>query len=170
MLYIFVLKFFFVEADRQQKFINAEISSTCTCQRHSRSSSDIEEYERACRTRGYHKYKVLTVVLTFVHYSHLHHLACRAIASLSTIAISITLFAGRLLALADMLATILWDPETTLWLEVSLMISQMGPAVNQVKSRAFKMTVLCAHHACFCTEIYNVENFCEFNFCCQLDQ
>ena len=100
MLYFFVLKKF-RRSRRATKFFNAEISCTCTWQHHSeklKTSSGMEEYERACCNRGYHEYKVLTASYPGF---------CARYPSLAPADV----FARQSLALADVLTTIVRDLE-----------------------------------------------------------
>ena len=74
------------KSSRERKFFNAKISYTSSWQHHFerlKTSSSMKEY---CCNRGYHKYKVLTVLLTkvFMHDSLLHRRVCKAITCIST--------------------------------------------------------------------------------------
>ena len=104
------------------------------------------------------KYKVLTTLLT---------------KAFSTIAFSTTLFAGRSLALADMLTTTLQDLEdhSSAWSSFELK-SWMSTNSEPSQEQSFQCGCLRVHiaHVIFVPKIYTVENFPEFNFRCRLDK
>ena len=91
----------------------------------------------------------------------------------SMIAFSTILFAGRSLALADMLTTILQDLEdhSSAWSSFELK-SRMSTNSEPSQEQSFQCGYLRVHigHVIFVPKIYTVENFREFNFHCCLDQ